>query len=144
MKTVIAAFLFLLVSCNSLRGLKKQDFSYAGNKHLSLLVPKKFKKQEFFSDSAGNQAKIYTYSDGAVLYFAYGDSSKQYQYISRSMNIPKQHPGGGWMYKGQDSTQLFWREVNLPGFKFGYWNVSSGREIKFDTAVNHPVWQKKR
>jgi hypothetical protein len=86
---------------------------------------------------------FYTYANGAILYFASADTLKEYQPINKQLNVRLPHPAGGWMYKGMDSsTHLFWREVKQGNLRFGYQNVPSDLEIKFDSSVNYASYPK--
>ncbi|HVG16033.1 MAG TPA: hypothetical protein VM935_13780 [Chitinophagaceae bacterium] len=140
--------LLLLSSCSPFRSMRVKTFPYTtGGKTniLPLLVPNKFSKAENVRDSSGNEAMVYTYPDGAFLYFANGDTLKEYQPINEAMNVRLPHPAGGWMYKGMDSSKrLFWREVKQGNLRFGYRNVTPDLEIKFDSSLNYASYPKLR
>ncbi len=57
-------------------------------------------------------------------------------------HVAKMHPGGGFFFKGRDSTGLYWRELRQNNFRAGYRNVSSDVEEKFDSAVNYAGYKK--
>ena len=141
-------FIILVVffsSCSLFDGLRKRSFVYkedGTDHHLSVLVPKGYKKVNVTIDSAGNKIKRYTYSDGAFLYFFHGDSTKEIQAIDTAMNIAKFYPGNTKYYKGQDSSNgLFWRESGYKNLRFGYKNINHDVEARFDSAVNYASWQ---
>lgn len=143
MKIAVLLIAILCASCTLFNGLKKKEFSYDDNgaaRKMEFVVPKKYDKEEIIADSLGNKVMLYRYDD-AVLYFFHGDSNSVFQPIDKGMNIPKEHPAGGWMFKGMDSSGLFWREVRQGAFRAGYWNIGYGTEEKFDTVVNYALWK---
>ncbi len=146
MKIILCSLVLLFAFCSPFRGLRKKEFVYTTDKvsrSLPLLVPKNYKKEEKLVDNKGNQALVYTYPNGAMLYFANADTLKEYQPINKQLNVRLPHPAGGWMYKGMDSsTRFFWREVKQGNLRFGYRNVSSDLEIKFDSSVNYASYPK--
>jgi len=133
--------LVFCISCSLFSGLRKQSFTYKeGNQTqtLRLLVPKRYSKKEIFTDSAGNQQQLYRYRNGALLYIIETtDTLAQFQPIDTANNNPLLHPYGGLMYKGLDSTGLFWREIRTDSFRFGYRFVPDAAEYYFDSAVNY-------
>lgn len=132
--------LVLLSSCFLLRDLKRERFTYNANGQvhsIALQVPRGFDREKLERDSAGNTARLYFYSNGTVFYAAHlVDTAKQYQFIDYTQNIPLPHKRGGWIYKGMDSTERYWREIRLANYKFGYINVPRSREGDFDEALN--------
>ena len=139
-------FLFLLLigcfSCSLFDGMRKNSFAYDDGQIMPLAIPKGFKKEELQTDSAGNKIKLFSYADGSIIYFYYGDTTKNYQPIHTSMNIAKYYPGNVLFYKGQDSSnRLFWRESRYKNFRFGYRNISFEREALFDSSVNYAASQ---
>src|SRR5688572_27042439 len=108
MKFTPLLLLVLLSSCFLLRDLKRERFTYNANgqgRTMLLQVPRGFDREKVETDSAGNTALVYYYSNGTVFYAAYlVDTTKQYQYIDYARNIPLEHIKGGWIYKGMDST----------------------------------------
>jgi hypothetical protein len=132
---------FGLMSCSIFDPLRKESFSFNANRKqqsFDILVPKGYHKSESKRDSLGNHEQFYYYRN-AVLYFAFlTDSGKQYQSIDTAYHIPLTHPAGGLIYKAQDSTKLFWREIRLyNGLRFGYKHVSGEVEGRFDSALNY-------
>lgn len=139
-KSIPFFFLVLLSSCFLLKDLKPERFTYNANGQLYSMptrVPRGFDREKLERDSAGNTAKFYYYSNGTVFYTAYmADTSKQLQYIDYTANIPLPHKDGGWIYKGMDSSERYWREIRLANYKFGYINVPRSLEYNFDEALN--------
>ena len=105
---------------------------------VQIKVPRGFKIRDVTVDSAGNKEQVYRYANGAVYYAAYSlDSTRTYQPINERINQPLPHRLGGWIYKGQDSSFLFWREIRMDSLTFGYRHVSRENEIRFDEALNY-------
>ena len=144
---VMRWMLFLVVigfaSCSLFDGMKRSSFTYDDGQVLPLVIPKGFKNSELKTDSAGNKTRLFSYADGAALYFYYGDSS--HYSLDTSMHISKFYPDQVKFFKGQDSSNgLFWRESQYKNFRFGYKNISTGREAMFDSSVNHAARQVSR
>ena len=57
--------------------------------------------------------------------------------IDTTVHIPLASYGGGVMYKGVMPSLLYWREVQRGKYRFGYRNVSTELESRFDSAVNY-------
>lgn len=129
------------LSCSLFSDLRKQDFTYTdagGPQTLRIVVPKRYAKTEHLVDSIGNEQQWYRYSNGAFLYvIRTADSGARFQPIDTASHIPRLHPYGGLIYKGQDSAGLFWREIRTDSFRFGYRFVPHDQEILFDSAVNY-------
>ena len=142
MKKLLFLLLIGCTSCSLFDGMKKRSFEYENAQFLPLLVPKGYKKAEVQTDSAGNKLHLFYYSNDASLYFAFGDSTKEYQPIDTAMNIAKFYPTDVLFYKGQNSSnRLFWRESRYKNFRFGYRNISGEKESAFDSSVNNAAWQ---
>src|SRR5215208_5691736 len=108
MKKVLFLLLIACTSCSLFDGMKKRSFEYDNAKSLPLLVPKGYKKAEVQTDNDGNKMHLFSYVNDAFLYFAFGDTTKEYQPIDSSMNIAKFYPRDVLFYKGQDySNKLF-------------------------------------
>ena len=148
MKWIILAIVEICNSYPLFRQPSKGDvFNYTANglNHSPpLLVPARYDRRLVTTDSAGNQEHFYYYKDSAFLYFAHAPKGKSYQPIQKSQNIPKEHPQGGLLYKGLDSTNRYWREVQMGRFRFGYRNVPGEEELRFDSSVNYVAFPKVR
>lgn len=129
------------ISCSLFDGMKTNSFTYNDEKTLSLLIPKGYRKKNISIDSAGNKTQVFTYSNGGELYFYFGDTTNNHFSIDTSLNIPKYYPTPVLFYKGQENSNLFWRESRYKNFRFGYIKISAEREALFDSAVNHAAWQ---
>jgi hypothetical protein len=109
-----------------------------------VIIPKGFSKERTEVDSSGNT--ILTYSYGPELFYManMADTSTYVFPIDELINIPRLYePTGALVYKGMDSTHLYWREVRQNKLRTGYRNVSPEKEVRFDSATNyfmvHPI-----
>ena len=142
MRLAILLLLFSFTSCGIFSPYKNRQFTYTDSagqqKTLGLKVPRGFKLKSETVDSAGNKEQVYRYVNGAVYYAAYStDTTRTYQPINEALNQPLPHRLGGWIYKGQDSSHLFWREIRMNPLTFGYRHVTRDDEVKFDSALNY-------
>ncbi len=142
MRLFVLLLLFSFSSCGLFSPYKNRQFTYidasGAQQTVRIKVPRGFKFKSEEVDSAGNKEQVYRYANGAVYYAAYSrDTSRTYQPIDESTNHPLPHKLGGWIYKGQDSSHLFWREVRMHPLTFGYRHVSRDNEVKFDSALNY-------
>jgi hypothetical protein len=125
-------------SCFLSRNFSKRDFVLNNHGSIPVLVPAGFTKEEIKYDSAGNKEQVYYYSNGAFFYISTtGKRINPLQYIDEEMNIPREHPKGGLIYKGVLPGSLFWREIRIDSFRIGYRNVPRDWEIRFDSASNY-------
>ncbi len=137
-------FLMLMVVCSScflFSNFRKRSFSYVANgssKTVPLVVPKGYDKVDRITDPVtGNEEIYYRYPGKAVLYFVVAkDTAKEYQRINYELNIP-QTIYSGRLYKGVDSSNLYWRETKLGYYRAGYFNIERGDDGEFDSAVNY-------
>lgn len=139
-KSTLCLCLVFLSSCFFFRDLKQERFVYNadGRSHvLHIRVPRGFDREKLERDSAGNTAQFFYYSNGTVFYTAHmADTSKPLQPIDYTRNIPLPHKSGGWIYKGMNPDERYWREIRLANYKFGYLNVPRSLEWDFDEALN--------
>ncbi len=126
------------------KDFKRSTFAYGNNGSLPILMPNGYIKESTETDSLGNKVSFFKYVNGATFYIARLTDSGTIQPIKREENIPKMYPPGVWLYKGVDSSGLFWRESQLHNFRFGYRNVPAVWEVRFDSAVNYATFQKLR
>ncbi len=145
MKFCLLAVLFGVSSCALFNDFKKREFEYgpeAGNR-FQVLIPKGWSKKDITLDSADYKEQFYTYKNGSVLYFIRAaDTTKIYQQFDTSRHIPLIHPNGGLIYKGIDPIGLYWREIRINEFRFGYKGVPTETEVRFDSAVNYAALMK--
>ncbi len=145
-KTYCLLLLIIASSCSLFNGFKRKEFHYTDNntpQKIALLIPKGFDSEKKSVDSAGNQQQVFSYENGAFLYFSFlADTTKTYQPIQEERHITKTHPGGGYFFKGRDSTGLYWRELRQNNFRAGYKNVSPEVEEKFDSAINYAGYRR--
>lgn len=137
MKVVLCILLLGLSSCFLIKDFKKDTFVYNSNEQLPLLIPKGYTKENIQVDSVGNRIQFFNYGNGTAFYVAQLTDSATVQYIDSSLNIPQMYPQKVWLYKGIDSSGLYWRESQYKNFRFGYKKVPSGLEVMFDSAVNY-------
>jgi hypothetical protein len=146
-------YLALLILCTALNSCflfskyKRSTFTYNENGStysVPVIIPKGFSKERTEVDSSGNT--ILTYSYGPELFYManMADTSTYVFPIDELINIPRLYePTGALVYKGMDSTHLYWCEVRQNKLRTGYRNVSSEKEVRFDSATNyfmvHPV-----
>jgi len=130
--------LFCLSSCFLFNKLKKDSVSFSGEPAKTVVIPKGRYKKTFETDSAGNEANLFKYGDGTVLYFArMKDTSFPLQPIDYQNNVPKVIYQSVF-FKGLDSTlQYYWRESRNEPYRFGYRNALAGEEWLFDSSLNY-------
>lgn len=130
-----------LSSCFLFPKYKRSSFTYNDNSitySFPVIIPKGYTRERTEVDSSGNT--ILTYSYGPELfYMAYmADSSSYVHPIDEMINIPRLYePTGALVYKGMDSSHLYWREVRQNKLRTGYRNVSGEMEARFDSATNY-------
>ena len=133
-----------LNACFLFKDYKRKDFAYTQNgeaKSMSFLVPKGYVKEEA-KDTAGIFLHSFLYPGGTTLYAAYlTDTTYELQSFNKSVHQPLMLPQGGLVYKGQDSMDLFYREIRQGHLRFGYRNVPSANEVFFDSATNYAAQQ---
>ncbi|ANE50966.1 hypothetical protein [Flavisolibacter tropicus] len=139
---LVIIILAVLPSCFLFKDYKRREFTYtrtgdSTSTTVATIVPKGYKRVKEIADSSGHQGLAYYYKDGAELYILYTPLVDNYQPIDTLRHIPKPQLQGGVFYKGIDSTRRWWREAQPPSFRFGYRNVSSEKEVFFDSAVNY-------
>lgn len=146
-------YLTLLILCTTLNSCflfskyKRSSFTYNENGStysVPVIIPKGYSKERTEVDSSGNT--ILTYSYGPELFYManMADTSTYVFPIDELINIPRLYePTGALVYKGMDSTHLYWREVRQNKLRTGYRNVSPEKEVRFDSATNyfmvHPI-----
>lgn len=143
-------FAFFLVaglsSCFLFNEYRKREFTYTDNGRSTVVpitIPKGYSKQERI-DTVGIQMTTYYYPGGAMLYTAFlADTNTILQPIPDSLHQALEHKLGGKIYKGQDSTRLFYREIQLGRLRYGYRFVPWEREGDFDEATNLSSLQKR-
>lgn len=147
MKSILVCLIMFCASCSVFTGFKHRTFTYTtdGTPHtISLRIPAAYNHSERGQDSAGNNKLLYYYKSGAVMYFGKVQNQNQYQWIDTTNNKPSLHPAGGLLYKGFDSAGLYWKEYRLDSLRFGYKNLHSGMEVRFDSAVNYAGYRKEK
>ena len=133
----------LLSSCFFLSDFKRTPFQYADGTQVhtrTFVVPRGYKAQKTVTDSAGTTVQTFTYGN-SLFYIAYlRDTTIQIQPISPKENMPEfSLVSDAVVYKGMDSSDLFWREVRQHRFRVGYRFVPPLWEDKFDSATNYAI-----
>lgn len=145
MKKTVWVLPILLASCFLFRDYKKASFAYSINGQpatMPLVVPKGYVKENRL-DTAGITMQTFHYPGGAVLYAAYlADTTSEIFPFNKAVHQPLLHRLGGLVYKGQDSSLLFFREIRQGNMRFGYRGVASDSEGLFDSSTNHASLQK--
>ncbi|MDB5205998.1 MAG: hypothetical protein JWR72_1073 [Flavisolibacter sp.] len=135
-----------LYSCFLFKDYRKKEFVYSRNGQtaaLPIIVPKGYLKQET-ADTAGVTLHTFYYTGGAILYAAFlTDTTAELQPIYRVDHQPQIHRLGGLVYKGQDESNLYYREIRQGPFRFGYRFVPEILEFQFDSATNFASLQKR-
>lgn len=144
-KTVFPLFLlFAFSACFLVKEYKRTSFTYSRNGQpttIPMVVPRGYVKAEK-RDTAGVTLQTFYYPGGAMLYAAYlTDTTFALQPFDTSLHQPQVHRLGGWVYKGQDSNELFYREIQRGHWRFGYRQVPEAFELQFDSATNHASLQ---
>lgn len=104
-------------------------------------MPKGYAKENV-QDTAGIRLHTFQYPGGSVLYAAYlTDTTYELQAFNKERHQPKPF-GDGLVYKGQDSTELFYREIRKGRLRFGYRAVPAVNETYFDSATNYAALQR--
>ncbi len=147
MKLILFFLLISLSSCYLITGYKKRSFTYSNGPEqshtLKLQVPRGYLDEKTTTDSTGNKEQVYRYINGMVFYVAYTpDTLKEFHPIEESRHVPLPHAQGGWIFKGVEKNNLFWREIRQDSLRFGYRYVPSELEAKFDAALNFNSLQK--
>lgn len=145
MKFFLLAVLFGISSCALFNDFKKREFEYGpeARSKFEIIIPKGWSKKDIGLDSAGYKEQFYTYTNGSMLYFVRAaDTTKIYQQFDTSRHIPLIHPKGGLIYKGIDPNGLYWREIKINEFRFGYKGVPTETEVRFDSALNYAALMK--
>jgi hypothetical protein len=144
MRLFVLVILLICNGCYLFSGFKKRSFEYNANGTaytFPLLVPAGYRDAKSVVDSAGNKEQVYFYPGGGFIYFVHSKVPKEYQSINEERHIPVQLFNDGLMYKGMDSSGLYWREVQLADFRFGYRHIHPNLELRFDSAVNYASYK---
>lgn len=145
-KTVLALLLpFAFSACFLVKEYKRTRFTYNRNGQsitIPMVVPKGYVKMEK-RDTVGVTLQTFYYPGGAMLYAAYlSDTTFALQPFDLSLHQPQVHRLGGLVYKGQDSNELYYREIQQGHLRFGYRQVPEAFELQFDSATNQASLQK--
>lgn len=133
--------LMLALACSGPRNLQRAQFVYREGEKLqtlSLPVPQGFNEDKMLLDTNGGKEQYYYYPSGALFYFTNkvtwnteNDSLIRVQQGSRFS--PKR---ASYTYKGVDRNGLYWKEVRINDFRYGYSYVPKSLVGPFDDALN--------
>jgi len=133
----------MFVSCSFSNQFRTQEFSAAGADKFRVLIPRGWNKTTVLPDGSGNTNQIYYYPDGAYLYISNsGKEINPNEMIDSAHHIALPHANGGVVYKGVMPGLLYWREIQKDNFRFGYRNVPTELENRFDSALNYSALMK--
>jgi len=146
----VTGILFLCIvlsSCFLFSKYRRTDFTYNEGSQsytIPIVVPKGFVTEKTEVDSSGNTILSYVYKNNALFYIAHlEDTSTQLQPIEENKNEPRINlTTGALVYKGVDSTNLYWREIRRNDLRFGYRFVPKEWEVRFDSATNYGIVQR--
>ncbi len=143
MKYLFIVVLMACASCSLFNGFRKREFNDGTQNSFQILVPKGWSSVAITPDSNGKMQQVYTYKNGATFYIS--NTAKPInsnELIDTNQHIALQHPGGGTVYKGVMPGLLYWREIQKDAFRFGYKNVPTDLESRFDSALNYSALTK--
>ncbi|MDB5253407.1 MAG: hypothetical protein JWP27_2576 [Flaviaesturariibacter sp.] len=127
-------------SCNPYKALRHDSFTYTVDgsaQTMQLKVPKGGRKR-VETDSAGNRAQVYSYGNGARLYFVKLAPGGSYPSADTTDHIGKAQLHGGLFYKELGADGRYWREVFAHGFRMGYRGATPDQqEARFDSSLNY-------
>jgi len=143
-RIILILLITVASSCTLFNGFKKQTFNQTDGQSFKLLVPKGWSKVDINNEADGSFEKVYSYSNGAAFYVSNtGKPLTPNRVIDTVQHIPLQRPTGALIYKGVMPGLLYWREIQQNNFRFGYRNVPTDLEIRFDSALNFSAQMKK-
>ena len=135
-------FVAFLFSCSVFDEFKSKEFIYyedGKKEHLALKIPKHWSEEKILLDSSGGKEQYYYYNSGALIYFSKDVKSWTTENQTRVDSVKKYSPKKNLnknIYSGTDSGKLYWKEIQLDSFRFGYSYVPGGELEKFETAIN--------
>lgn len=142
-RILVSIVIVLFASCSFSKQFRTGEFSAAGDSKFQVLVPKGWSKTAALPDGTGSTNQFYYYPDGAYLYISgSGKDINPNEIIDTAQHIALPHASGGLVYKGVMPDLLYWREIRKDNFRFGYRNVQTGLESRFDSALNYSALMK--
>jgi hypothetical protein len=128
-----------LSACSTYSGMKKHHFEYwnEGEKKTVLIqVPSPFADKKMILDTTGGKELYYYYANGALFYVARSVSwpTENQAFIDKLR--PSLREQNQFSFTGKDETGLFWKEIRVEGFRFGYTYVSTAQKARFEQAIN--------
>ena len=129
----------LLTACSTFSGMKKHHFEYwaEGDKKTVLLhVPSPFAEKKMILDTTGGKELFYYYANGALFYVARSVTWPTENQAFIDDLRPSSSGQDQFSFTGKDKTGLFWKEIRVEGFRFGYTYVSAAQKARFEQAIN--------
>jgi hypothetical protein len=119
--------------------MKRHQFEYwnEGDKKIVLLhVPSPFAEKKMILDTTGGKELFYYYANGALFYVARSVSwpTENQSFIDDLR--PSSSGQDQFSFTGKDKTGLFWKEIRVEGFRFGYTYVTAAQKARFEQAIN--------
>ncbi|MEJ7913583.1 MAG: hypothetical protein WKF70_10540 [Chitinophagaceae bacterium] len=142
LRIILCSLALVGFSCSFFKEFKKEQFSPAEGISFQILVPKGWNRVQTTPGAAGQTTRSYHYANGAHFYIARTDSAvNQNEWIDTAQHIPLPFENGR-VYKGVMPGLLYWRQIQLEDYRFGYRNVPSEVEARFDSALNFSALMK--
>ena len=142
-RIVVSIVFAMFASCSLSNKFRTQEYNAGGDNKFQILIPKGWNKMAALPDGASGTNQIYYYPDGASLYISgSGKPINPNEIIDTAQHIALQHANGGLVYKGVMPGFLYWREIQKDNFRFGYRNVRTELESRFDSALNYSALMK--
>ena len=129
----------LLTACSTFSGMKKHHFEYwneGDRKTVLIHVPSPYAEKKMILDTTGGKELFYYYANGALFYIARSvswptENQAFIEYLRASSSEKN-----SFSFTGKDETGLFWKEIRVEDFRFGYTYVSSAQKARFEQAIN--------
>ena len=94
------------------------------------------RKKKMILDTTGGKELFYYYANGALFYIARSvswptENQAFIEYLKASSSEKN-----SFSFTGKDETGLFWKEIMVEDFRFGYTYVSPAQKARFEQAIN--------
>ncbi len=142
LRLTICCLALVSFSCSLFQEFKTEQFSAADGPSFQILVPKGWTRVQTTRGAYGQPMRSYHYASGAQFYIAQTDSAvNSNERIDTAQHIPLPF-ANGLVYKGVMPGLLYWRQIQREGYRFGYRNVPTDTEARFDSALNFSALMK--
>lgn len=150
--TKIEAYLFkticllIIASCLSPKRSQYTKITYNDLRNqpiIKLLLPKGFTTERF--GTSGTSIYHFYYPDSSVVYIDgdkyYGLNYNNVRASGRYYDLfDKYHSNDSLTLSGKDSNGMFWKNIVIEGYSFGYINVSTvEKKNKLDSCFNNSI-----